>query len=218
MSNRNDPDVLEAEAKQLLDKMMGVTPEPSAEDTQEEQTEVVQEAPESTDMAETIAEDTESDGSGEPEDLRSALQKAEKAMKGAQSRMTKATQETADLKRQNADLLAALAELKSESAESKRDSGKLDQLREDYPDLAAPLLDELARTQSQLEAQKEALAKQEQSKTIQSKAKQCRAKRSNAKQSSAKQSNKTQCKALRSNASAIQCKATLSNANQCFAW
>lgn len=164
MSNRNDPDALEAEAKQLLDKMMGVTPEPSAEDTQEEQTEIVQEAPESEDTAETIAEDTESDGSGEPEDLRLALQKAEKAMKGAQSRMTKATQETADLKRQNADLLVLLTELKSEAAKSERDSGKLDQLREDYPDLAAPLLDELARTQTQLDAQKEALAKQEQSK------------------------------------------------------
>tara|TARA_R110002153_G_scaffold41563_3_gene118522 strand:- start:4331 stop:5230 length:900 start_codon:yes stop_codon:yes gene_type:complete len=164
MPNRNDPDRLEAEAKQLMDKMTAATTEPEASETQEEQLELIQEAPEPTDTAETIVEDTDQKEGGDSDDLRLELTKANKAMKGAQSRMTKATQEAADLKRQNADLLNAIAELKSEMESSKPANGKLSQLREDYPDLAAPLLDELERTQSQIKSQQDALAAQTQSK------------------------------------------------------
>lgn len=159
MSNRNDPDALEAEAKELMDKMTGVNDQPAAADTDEEQLELIQDAPEPTDTAETVAEDTNHQEGGDSEDdLRLEIAKANKAMKGAQSRMTKATQEAADLKRQNADLLKALGELKSEAEERTRDDSKLEQLREDYPDLAAPLLDELKRTQGQVASQQEALA------------------------------------------------------------
>lgn len=159
MSNRNDPDALEAEAKELMDKMTGVNDQPVATDTDEEQLELIQDAPEPTDTAETVAEDTDHiEGGDSDDDLRLEIKKANKAMKGAQSRMTKATQEAADLKRQNADLLRVLGELKSESEERNKDSSKLDQLREDYPDIAVPLLDELARTQGQVASQQEALA------------------------------------------------------------
>lgn len=165
MSKRNDPERLEAEAKELMNQMTGETTEPEASDTQEEQLELAQEAPEPTDKAETVVEDTDhQEGGDSDDDLRLELAKANKAMKGAQSRMTKATQEAADLKRQNADLINAIAELKSEIAESKKDDGKLAQLREDYPDLAAPLLDELERTQSQVASQQDALAEQAQRK------------------------------------------------------
>ena len=101
MSNRNDPDALEAEAKELMDKMTGVNDQPAAADTDEEQLELIQDAPEPTDTAETVAEDTNHQEGGDSEDdLRLEIAKANKAMKGAQSRMTKATQEAADLKRQ----------------------------------------------------------------------------------------------------------------------
>jgi|TARA_R110000744_G_scaffold22742_2_gene58000 chromosome segregation ATPase len=165
MSNRNDPERLEAEADELMNKMRAVTTEPEASDNQEVQLELVPEAPEPTDTAETVATDTDHiEGGDSDDDLRLEIQKANKAMKGAQSRMTKATQEAADLKRQNADLLATLTELKSEFDDRKKDDSKLSQLREDYPDLAAPLLDELERTQGQIANQQEALAQQAQSK------------------------------------------------------
>jgi len=158
MSNRNDPDALEAEAKMLMEQMTGAVTQPAAADTEEEQLELIQDAPEPADRVETIAEDTDQiEGGDSDDDLRLEIQKANKAMKGAQSRMTKATQEAADLKRQNADLLKVLGELKSEAEDRTKDDSKLNQLREDYPDLAAPLLDELERTQSQVASQQEAL-------------------------------------------------------------
>jgi len=169
--SRNDPDRLEAEAKELFEQMTKGkegTPQPDMveEDTPEVQEALPVEAPDPTDTAETIAEkdDNQEGVSGEPEDMSLALQKAEKAMKGAQSRMTKATQEAADLKRQNADLLKGLAELKAQIGEQQKDDSKLEKLREDYPDLASPLLDELKRTQDEVKAQRDALAAQEQRK------------------------------------------------------
>ena len=171
MSKRNDPARLEAEAKELYEQMTkGKTETPeidqSPADTSEEPEALQVEAPDLTDMAEVQADETEVD---EPErsddsELRLALEKAEKAMKGAQARMTKATQETADLKRQNADLIRSVTELKGQLVETSKDDSKLAQIREDYPDLAGPLLDELKRTQDEVGAAKEALAEQEQSK------------------------------------------------------
>lgn len=165
MSKRNDPERLEAEAKELMNQMTGEATEPEASDTQEEQLELAQEAPEPTDKAETVVEDTDQqEGGDSDDDLRLELAKANKAMKGAQSRMTKATQEAADLKRQNADLLQALGKLKSEAEERRKDDSKLTQLREDYPDIAAPLLDEIERTQLKVASQQEASEKDRQRK------------------------------------------------------
>lgn len=173
MARRNDPERLEAEAKELYEQMTKSdegTPEvdqPQA-DTPEEPEELQVDAPDPTDKAETIADEgVEEDsqrGDTESNDA-TALQKAEKAMKGAQARMTKATQEAADLKRQNADLIKSLTELKSQIVESSKDEGKLAQIREDYPDLAGPLLDELKRTQDEVGKTKEAIANQELAKT-----------------------------------------------------
>jgi len=171
MSKRNDPARLEAEAKELYEQMTkGKTETPeidqSPEDTSEEPEALQVEAPDLTDMAEVQADENEVDESERSDDseLRLALDKAEKAMKGAQARMTKATQETADLKRQNADLIRSVTELKGQLVETSKDDSKLAQIREDYPDLAGPLLDELKRTQDEVGAAKEALAEQEQSK------------------------------------------------------
>jgi chromosome segregation ATPase len=171
MSKRNDPARLEAEAKELYEQMTkGKTETPeidqSPADTSEEPEALQVEAPDLTDMAEVQADENEVEESERSEDseLRLALEKAEKAMKGAQARMTKATQETADLKRQNADLIRSVTELKGQLVETSKDDSKLAQIREDYPDLAGPLLDELKRTQDEVGAAKEALAEQEQSK------------------------------------------------------
>jgi chromosome segregation ATPase len=171
MSKRNDPARLEAEAKELFEQMTkGRTETPEAdqppEDTPEEPEVLQEETPDPTDTVEIQAEEDAVEESVRSEDseLKLALQKAEKAMKGAQARMTKATQETADLKRQNADLIRSITELKGQLVESSKDESKLAQIREDYPDLAGPLLDELKRTQDEVGAAKEALAEQEQSK------------------------------------------------------
>jgi len=159
MSKKNNPDALEAEAKKLMDEMTGETPDPEASEIQKKRPELVQETPEPKDKVETLAKDTNHlESGGSDDDLRLELAKANKAIKGARVRMTKATMEAGDLKRQNADLLKALGKLKSEAEERTRDDSKLEQLREDYPDLAAPLLDELKRTQGQVASQQEALA------------------------------------------------------------
>jgi len=169
---KNDPEQLEAEARLLVEQMTNAkkgirTAAQPDEDTPEEQQEVFQDAPDPTDKAETIAfEDADQHPErGEDEDLRLALDKAEKAMKGAQARMTKATQEAADLKRQNADLFRSLTELKGQLVDQRRDDNKLAQLREDYPDLAGPLLDELKRTQDEVSSTRKSLAEQEQRKS-----------------------------------------------------
>lgn len=171
MSKRNDPARLEAEAKELFEQMTkGRTETPEAdqplEDTPEEPEVLQEETPDPTDTVEIQAEEDAVEESVRSEDseLKLALQKAEKAMKGAQARMTKATQETADLKRQNADLIRSITELKGQLVETSKDESKLAQIREDYPDLAGPLLDELKRTQDEVGAAKQALAEQEQSK------------------------------------------------------
>lgn len=169
MAKRNDPEQLEAEAKELMQKMMKVeegTPEADQppEDTPEELEATEQEAPEPTDTAETTAEQDTADESVSGDDYELKLAKAEKAMKGAQARMTKATQEAAELRKANEQMLQSIAELKSQLAESQRDDSKLNQIREDYPDLAGPLLDEQRRTQEEVLSLKEKLKEAEQQK------------------------------------------------------
>ena len=93
--SRNDPARLEAEARELMEqyqKAANPTPEEEQPEVVEEE-ETLQTAPEPEDTAEElVAEEApeQPPESGEVETLRSALEKAEKAMKGAQSRMTKA--------------------------------------------------------------------------------------------------------------------------------
>lgn len=177
MAKRNDPEQLEAQAKELYEQMTQApeeTPQDDqpVEDTPEEQEELQVEAPEPTDTVEAQAEEEPvQEESGEESELRSALEKAEKAMKGAQARMTKATQEAAELRKANEQMMQTIAELKSQVEESARDTSKLAQIREDYPDLAGPLLDELERTRQEVTNTKEQLSQAEQAKREEQEAK-----------------------------------------------
>lgn len=165
--SRNDPAQLEAEAKELMKQYQNAANPTPVEEQPEvvEEEETLQAAPEPEDTAEELNADEaleNSTESGDAENLRSALDKAEKAMKGAQSRMTKATQEAADLRRQNEEMMRNLTELKGQLADKEQDTAKLAQIREEYPDIAGPLLDELNRTQAEVQSAKEALNAQEQ--------------------------------------------------------
>ena len=79
---------------------------------------------------------------------------AEERIKNAQSRMTKATQEAADLRKeimalrqQNAELGTQLVEVSVEKNVAKE---TLDNLREEYPDFAVPILDEIGDIRAEL--------------------------------------------------------------------
>jgi predicted nuclease with TOPRIM domain len=165
MASRNDPERLEAEAREMLSKIA----EPEAESpVDEEQTEEVEalaeETPEPTDTVEVESADEApafEEESGEVSQMQDRLDKAEKAMKGAQARMTKATQEAADLRKLNADLMQAVGDLKGQLEERQKDNEQLAKIREEYPDIAGPLLDELSRTQAEVSSTKEALAAEE---------------------------------------------------------
>lgn len=165
MASRNDPERLEAEAREMLSKIA----EPEAESpVDEEQTEEVEalaeETPEPEDTVEVESVDEApafEEESGEVAQMQDRLEKAEKAMKGAQARMTKATQEAADLRKLNADLMQAVGDLKGQLEERQKDNEQLAKIREEYPDIAGPLLDELSRTQAEVSSTKEALAAEE---------------------------------------------------------
>ena len=161
---RNDPERLEAEAKEMMAQLMNPEPEPEASEIQEPEEEPDQEAPsEPEDTAELVAEaapEEESEG-GEDSEADQRIAKAEKAMKGAQAKMTKATQEAAELRKQVASLVESVTQLKGQLAEEKRNTEKLQQVREDYPDVAGPLLDELESVRAKLDEQA-ALANQQQ--------------------------------------------------------
>lgn len=165
MASRNDPERLEAEAREMISKIA----EPEAESpVDEEQTEEVEalaeETPEPEDTVEVESVDEApafEEESGEVAQMQDRLEKAEKAMKGAQARMTKATQEAADLRKLNADLMQAVGDLKGQLEERQKDNEQLAKIREEYPDIAGPLLDELSRTQAEVSSTKEALAAEE---------------------------------------------------------
>jgi uncharacterized protein YdcH (DUF465 family) len=164
MANRNDPERLEQEAKQMLEDARKQTTEPVAADTQEDVEEIVQETPdEQPEQVEFEAEAPSDDEEGgeEPSELdalMSRIDKSERAMKGAQAKMTKSNQEASELRQKNADLVSAVGDLKSQILAKQRDESKIKQLRDDYPDFA-PLFDdndalreELGRTNDSLTA------------------------------------------------------------------
>ena len=96
MASRNDPERLEAEAKELLGKLTETEEEsPDIEEETEEVEALAEETPEPTDTVEVEADEAPAfeEESGEVSQMQDRLDKAEKAMKGAQARMTKATQE-----------------------------------------------------------------------------------------------------------------------------
>ncbi len=175
MANRNDPERLEKEAKQMMEDLQKQSNESEASATQEVEEEVIQEAPEEqADQVEVAAEaPSEEEESGEQnselDELLSRVDKAERAMKGAQAKMTKSNQEASELRNSNAELLKVVENLKGQLLEKSHDASKIKQLREDYPDFA-PLFDqnealraELGRTNESLETvekQRQQLAEQ----------------------------------------------------------
>ncbi len=166
MASRNDPERLEAEAKELMEQLQNASSQPSAEDTEQVQEEMLEEAPsEPEDTAEVQAEKVsaeESVESGEDSEAAQRIEKAERAMKGAQAKMTKATQEAAELRNQVIDLGEAVTLLKGQLAEEKRNTEKLQQVREEYPDVAGPLIDELNLMRERIDEQSAYAEKQEQ--------------------------------------------------------
>ncbi len=147
-----DPAKLEAEAQELMAKYKGEDPAPQEEETPEElQPEVEAQAPE--EPAETAEEPVEApveDERGELSETELALKKADERYKNAQRKMTQATTEAKELRRNNEQVMAELGELKRQLAEKDVDLEKLKQVREEYPDLAAPILDQMERTQAQV--------------------------------------------------------------------
>ena len=157
MASRNDPERLQAEAQELMEQYRNAATQPSAEDTEEQPEEQLQEAPsEPEDTAEAQAEEVpeeESDDSGEDSEAAQRIEKAERAMKGAQAKMTQATQEAAELRKQVASLGEAVTQLKGQLADEQRNSERLQQVREEYPDVAGPLLDELNMMRERIDEQ-----------------------------------------------------------------
>ena len=153
-----NPERLQEEARELMEQMTKANAEPAAADTEQELEEVVQETPEEpTDSVEVQAEEVSEEESESGEDstelsaIDDRIEKAERAMKGAQRKMTQATQEAADLRKQNESLMNALTEMKSQLAEQSRDTERLSRLKEEYPDVASPLLDEIQNLRERLD-------------------------------------------------------------------
>jgi len=147
-----NPEQLEAEAQELMARLKGEVPAPQEEETPEEvQHEVEAQAPEEpTDTAEEPVEAPVEDERGELSETELALKKADERYKNAQRKMTQATTEAKELRRLHEQTMAELGELKRQLAEKDVDLEKLKQVREEYPDLAAPILDQMERTQAQV--------------------------------------------------------------------
>ena len=162
MANRNDPERLEQEAKQMMEDIRKQQAGPTAVDTQQPEEEIIQEAPdEQPEQVEFEAEapSEDEDGGEEPSELdvlTSRIDKAERAMKGAQAKMTKSNQEASELRRKNAELVAAVGNLKGQALEKQRDESKIQQLREDYPDFE-PLFDDNEALRAELGKTNESL-------------------------------------------------------------
>ena len=149
---RVDPAKLEAEAQELIAQIKGEVPAPQEEETPEEvQPEVEAQAPEEpTETAEEPVEAPVEDERGELSETELALKKADERYKNAQRKMTQATTEAKELRRLHEQTMAELNNLKRQLAEKDVDLEKLKQVREEYPDLAAPILDAMERTQAQV--------------------------------------------------------------------
>tara|TARA_Y100000289_G_scaffold64437_2_gene76322 strand:+ start:1858 stop:2772 length:915 start_codon:yes stop_codon:yes gene_type:complete len=164
---RNDPEQLEREARELLEQATKANLETEqddglVEDTSEEPEEQLEEAPtESVDTAEEIvaeAQEPEEDR-GEPQ-MDDAAEKAEKRVKNAQAKMTKALQETSALRKHLEEMQRVNDELRQQLAAQEETDSRLDEVRENYPDLAGPLLDALEKQKTEVQQTREALAEQ----------------------------------------------------------
>ncbi|MBU13628.1 MAG: hypothetical protein CMQ14_00905 [Gammaproteobacteria bacterium] len=165
---RNDPEQLEREARELMEQAMKAGSEPDQDDgleadTSEQQEEQLQEAPtESVDTAEEIdaeAQEPEEDR-GETQ-LDDAVTKAEQRVKNAQAKMTKALQETSALRKHLEKLQGLNDELSQQLAAFEEKDNRLEEVRENYPDIAGPLLDALEKQKTEVQQTREALAERQ---------------------------------------------------------
>jgi len=165
---RNDPEQLEREARELMEQAMKAGSEPDQDDgleadTSEQPEEQLQEAPtESVDTAEEIdaeAQEPEEDR-GEPQ-LDDSVAKAEQRVKNAQAKMTKALQETSALRKHLENLQRMNDELSQQLAANEEKDSRLDEVRENYPDIAGPLLDALEKQKTEVQQTREALAERQ---------------------------------------------------------
>ena len=165
---RNDPEQLEREARELMEQAMNASSEPDQDDgleadTSEQQEEQPQEAPtESVDTAEEIVAETQEpeEDRGEPQ-LDDAVAKAEQRVKNAQAKMTKALQETSALRKHLENLQRMNDELSQQLAANEEKDSRLDEVRENYPDIAGPLLDALEKQKTEVQQTREALAERQ---------------------------------------------------------
>ena len=154
-----NPEQLEAEAQEMMARLKGEVEAPQEEDTQSPEPEIEAQAPEEpTDTAEEIEQaPVEDSESGEMSETDQALKKADERYRNAQRKMTQATQESADLRRALEETQGQLKNLQRQLAEKDVDLEKLKAVREEYPDLAGPILDMVDRTQAQVAEQNEEL-------------------------------------------------------------
>ena len=172
---RNDPDVLDAEAEELIKQLQGglegtsIEEQDAPEDTPTEpeaQDQEPTETPSDTgDKASGVDEEPAESGeqdesTGDVAGLREQLRVAEERYKNAQARMTKATQEAAALRRQVDSLEAENTDLKAkQKAQNDEPTGSadadIDKLLEDYPDVVGPLVRELRVLQKQFSEKSE---------------------------------------------------------------
>lgn len=164
---RNDPDVLDAEAEELIRQLQGQQGEEPEEPGEEDQQEPTDAPSETGDDASGDGEEpAESGEQDEPVDdeseLRKQLRVAEERYRNAQARMTKATQEAAELRRkvdslerENNDLKAKAERAPEKPTGSADEDADLDKLLEDYPDVVGPLVRELRVLQKQFSEKNE---------------------------------------------------------------
>ena len=165
---RNDPEQLEREAREMMEQARNAFSEPNQGDgldvdTSEQQEEQRQEAPtESVDTAEELVAETQEleEDRGEPQ-IDDAVVKAEQRVKNAQAKMTKALQETSALRKHMENVQRVNDELSQQLAANEEKDDRLDEVRENYPDIAGPLLDALEKQKTEVRQTREALAKQQ---------------------------------------------------------
>lgn len=165
---RNDPEQLEREAREMMEQARNANSEPNQGDgldvdTSEQPEEQQLEAPtESVDTAEELVAETQEleEDRGEPQ-IDDAVVKAEQRVKNAQAKMTKALQETSALRKHMENVQRVNDELSQQLAAKEEKDDRLDEVRENYPDIAGPLLDALEKQKTEVRQTREALAKQQ---------------------------------------------------------
>lgn len=145
-----NPEALEAEAQEMIREAKGLSAEPEGDTPQEPEARRSTAPKESADTAESEQEIHSEDTGDDVSEEELAQKKADDRYRNAQRKMTQATTEAKELRRQNEQIIAEMEKLKNQLAEKDVDVQALKQVREEYPDLAAPILDEMERTQAKV--------------------------------------------------------------------